>query len=170
MIGRRWAAAAAAVAVLATTGCGTPALTGTAGKDIAVLPASTVPKKLNGLAVKPEKVTKALAQAKHSYVDAVGFYSLREDDVVQGTLQVARFGPSARLSSADFRRQVILNASPGTPSDVNVGGTSIQQSSGTKSTVSIWFSEGRLIVLTVLATYTGARGLLEQTVEALPNR
>lgn len=156
---------------VALSGCGDskPQLTGTPGKDIKVLPASTMPKTVNGLSVKPEVVTKALRQAKQSYVDAVGFYSLRnEEKRVQGTVQVSSFGPSARLDDPEFRRQIVLQSSPGTPTSVNVAGTTVQQSVGTKSTVSIWFSEDRLVVLTALKTYTGTRGLLEQTVAALP--
>lgn len=168
----RWARSSVALmaaAVVLLTGCGKAELTGTPGKDIATLPADTLPKKLGPLTVAPEKVAKALAKAKQSYVDAVGFYSLRnEDKVVQGTVQVSQFGPSARIDDKDFRRQVILGASPGAPAPVNVAGTTVQQSTGTKSTVSIWFSEDRLIVLTVLKTYTGGRGLLEQSVVALP--
>ena len=61
-----------------------------------------------------------------------------------------------------------MQSSPGSPASVNVAGTTVQQSVGTKSSVSIWFSENRLIVLTVLKTYTGGRGLLEQAVVALP--
>lgn len=168
MTSRRWAAALAAVALLGLAGCGEAELTGTPGKDIKTLPVTTVPKVLNGLAVKPEKVTKALEQAKQSYVDAVGFYSLRKDNVVQGTIQVSEFGPSARLGDPEFRTQIINQSSPGTPATVNVNGTGVQQSTGTKSTVSIWFSEDRFVVLTVLKSYLGARGLLEQTVVALP--
>jgi len=168
MTSRRWAAVLATVALLGLTGCGEAELTGTPGKDIKTLPVTTVPKTLNGLTVKPEKVTKALEQAKQSYVDKVGFYSLRKDNVVQGTIQVSEFGPSARLSDPEFRTQIINQSSPGTPSTVNVNGTGVQQSTGTKSTVSIWFSEDRFVVLTVLKSYLGARGLLEQTVVALP--
>jgi hypothetical protein len=171
MTSRPRAAAVIAVALsaaLGLSGCGKTALTGTAGKDIKVLPASTLPKTLNGLAVKAEKVTKALQQAKHSYVDAVGFYSLRQEKVVQGTIQVSHFGPSARLDSSDFRTQIVGQASPGRPAPVNVGGTTVSQSLGTKSTVTIWFSKGRMVVLTVLLSYQGARGLLEQTLVALP--
>lgn len=158
-------------AALALTGCGDdkPTLTGTKGSDIKVLPASTLPKTINGLTVKPEVVTKALRQAKQSYVNKVGFYSLRnEEKRVQGTVQVSSFGPSARLDDPEFRREIVLQSSPGSPTPVDVSGTSVQQSVGTKSTVSIWFSQDRLVVLTVLKTYTGGRGLLEQTVAALP--
>ena len=161
-------AVALSATLLAATGCGKPALTGTNGKDIKVLPASTLPKTINGLTVREEKVTKALAQAKHSYVDAVGFYSLRQERVVEGTIQVSHFGPSARLGDAGFRTQIVNQVSPARPSQVNVEGASIAQSLGTKSTVSIWFSKGRMVVLTVLLSYPGARGLLEQTLVALP--
>lgn len=161
-------AAAAVVAALLLAGCGQQALGGTAGKDIKVLPASTVPGTLAGLTVKPEKVTKALQKAKHSYVNAVGFYSLRKGKVVQGTLQVSQFGPEARLEQASFKERIVQEASPGAATGVNVGGKIVQQSAGTKSTVSIWFSKERMVVLTVLNTYTGARGLLEQALVALP--
>jgi hypothetical protein len=158
----------ALVAALGLTACGNEPLGGTAGKDIKTLPANTVPPKLAGLTVKPEKVTKALEKAKHSYVNAVGFYSLRKDKVVQGTLQISAFGPEARLDDAGFKTQIVQEASPGAPTPVNVGGKVIQQSSGTKSTVSVWFSQSRMVILTVLATYTGSRGLLEQSLVALP--
>lgn len=154
--------------LLGLTGCGTPALTGTAGKDIKRLPASTLPKELSGLTVKPENISKDLKKAKHSYVDAVGFFTLRQAKVVQGTIQISRFGPSARLDSEDFRKQIITQSSPGAASIVNVGGAAISQSLGTKSTVSIWFSKGRLVVLNTLLSYPGGRGLLEQTLVALP--
>lgn len=162
--------AVALTAALLGSGCGKTALTGTAGKDIKVLPASTLPKTLSGLTVKPEKVTKALQQAKHSYVDAVGFYSLRQQKVVQGTIQISHFGPTARIDSAAFRTKIVDAASPGKAAVVNVGGTTVSQSLGTKSIVTIWFSKGRMIVLTVLLSYPGARGLLEQTLAALPTK
>ena len=157
------------VAALALTGCGKAELTGTAGKDIKTLPATTLPAKIGPLTAKPEVVDKAVKKARQSYVDAIGFFSLRDaEKKIQGTVQVSSFGPSARLDDPEFTRQVVLQSSPGAPSTVNVSGTSVQQSTGTKSTVSIWFSEDRLVVLTVLKTYTGGRGLLEQTVAALP--
>jgi hypothetical protein len=164
-------AAIAAVALsllLGLTGCGTEPLTGTVGKDIKALPASTLPKTLNGLTVKAENVKKGLKQASHSYVDAVGFFTLRQARVVQGTIQISHFGPSARLSSKEFRNQIIAQASPGQPASVNIAGQSISQSLGTKSTVSIWYSKGRLVVLTVLLSYPSSRGLLEQALVALP--
>lgn len=161
-----------ALCALVLTGCGDSGkaqLTGTPGKDIKPLPASILPKTLNGLTVKQEVVTKALEKAKQSYVNQVGFFSLRNQEKrVQGTIQVSAFGPSARLDDPEFRRQIVLQSSPGSPAGVNVSGTTVQQSVGTKSTVSIWFSEDRLVVLTALKTYTGTRGLLEQTVAALP--
>lgn len=163
-------AALALAAALLASGCGGEVeLTGTAGKDIEKLPTTALPAKLGPLTVKPETVDKALEKAKQSYVDAVGFYSLRDPEKrVQGTVQLSAFGPSARLDDPDFRRQIVLQSSPGTPSSVNVAGTTVQQSTGTKSTVSIWFSEDRLVVLTALKSYTGGRGLLEQAVAALP--
>lgn len=171
MTSRSLSAAVAAVvaSALLLTGCGgKEPLGGTAGKDIKVLPASTVPSPLAGLTVKQETVTKALAKAKHSYVNAVGFYSLRKGKVVQGTIQVSQFGPEARLDDKGFRTQIVQEASPGAPEDVNVGGKVIQQSVGTKSAVSVWFSKDRMVILTVLKTYTGGRGLLEQALIALP--
>lgn len=154
--------------LLGLTGCGKEPLGGTAGKDIKTLPVTTVPKTMAGLTVKQEKITKALAEAENSYVDAVGFFSLRKEKIVQGTLQISRFGPDARIEDDTFRRQIVQQSSPGAPTTVNVAGASIDQSSGTKSTVSVWFSKGRFVILTVLATYTGARGLLEQALVALP--
>lgn len=157
------------LAAASLSACGQAQLTGTPGKEIKPLPATELPAKLAGLTVKPETVTKALAKAKQSYVDRVGFYSLRDaDKVVQATIQLSAFGPSARLDDPEFRRQIVLQSSPGAPAPVDVAGTQVQQSTGTKSTVSIWFSEDRLVVLTVLLTYNGGRGLLEQTVKALP--
>lgn len=169
MTSRRWVAAVLLATGLGVTGCGTPALTGTAGKDITALPASTLPASLNGLAVTPEKVDKALLTAKHSYLDSVGFFSLRKDKVVQATVQVGHFGPSARLSSPDFRTSIVNSSSPGTPATVNIGSTPVQQSRGTKSTVTVWFSKDRLVILTVLKTYPGGRSLLEQALTALPS-
>ncbi len=164
----RVTALAAVATALLLSGCGKEALGGTSGKNIKVLPASTLPATINGLAVKQERVTKALSAAKHSYVNGVGFFSLREDKVVQGTIQVSMFGPEARLSDDKFREQVITQSSPSIPTPVNVGGATVLQSDGTKATVSIWFSEERMVVLTVLNGYTGGRGLLEQALVALP--
>lgn len=160
-------AAAALLAVLAS-GCAKEALGGTAGKDIKSLPAKTLPAKLGALTVKQENVKKALAEAEHSYANAVGFYSLREDKMVQATVQVSEFGPEARLGDKDFRKQLVDQSSPGTATALNVGSGTVMQSTGTKSTVSIWFSKGRMVVLTVLSSYDGARGLLEQALVALP--
>ncbi|MCW2544230.1 MAG: hypothetical protein JWM40_1782 [Frankiales bacterium] len=168
----RWprAAAIAAVAVLAvvTSGCGKQVLGGTAGADIKALPASTLPREISGLTVKQESITKPLKQTKHSYADAIGFYSLRQDKVVQATVQVSQLGPEARLEDEGFRQQLVDQSSPGTAVPLTIGESTVMQSTGTKATVSIWFSQERMVLLTVLSTYDGARGLLEQTLAALP--
>lgn len=166
---RRRLAALVSCSLLAA-GCSGPALRGTSGRSIAILPASIVPGTMAGLSVRPDDVRPSLRSVKHSYLDAIGFYSLRSHDHVEATLEVARFAEQADYRSSAFRSSVAGGVEQAAPEELSVRGVEVYQASGTRSTIDVWFSGPWMMELTVLATYKHARSLLEAAVAASPGR
>lgn len=158
-------AATLAAGVIATlAGCGAAPLGGERGQAVATVAASTVPSVLAGLTVTAEPVGKVLRHYSHLYIDQFGFFGLRAAHQLEATLEIADFGPAARLDQASFRSSILADVSPGIPSTVNIAGQAIEQAQGLKSIVSAWFSGRSLLVLTVLDSYGYPRQLLEAVV------
>lgn len=156
----RGLAALAALAV-ALTGCATAALGGTAGAAIGPIPPGTVPASLAGLSVRAQPVSKIVKPLRHTDVTELGFYSLRQHKLIQGTLELAEFNAAAAWRSPAFRAKILAAVSPGIPVTLDVAGQQVQQSAGLKSVVTVWFHDRYLLILTVLDTYPYGRGLLE---------
>ncbi|MHB8341955.1 MAG: hypothetical protein ACYDB7_12410 [Mycobacteriales bacterium] len=154
--------------LLLASACSAQALGGTPGGQIATLPPSTLPASIGGLTVAPENVTKALSGVAHSYVNGLGFFSLRKGTQVEATLELARLGPAAPLTSSAFRTEISNQVSVATPVTLDVAGSSVAQSTGPKSTVTVWYAGRDLVVLTVLNSYPQGRGLLEAALGAVP--
>lgn len=166
---RRRLAALVSCALLAA-GCSGGSLPGPSGRSIAILPASSVPGTMAGLSVRTDDVRPSLRSVEHSYVDAIGFYSLRSHRQVEATLEVARFGRQADYGSAAFRSSVAGGVEQAAPEQLSVRGAQVYQASGTRSTIDVWFSGPWMMELTVLGTYKHARSLLEAAVAASPGR
>ncbi len=164
-------AAVLAAIVLATAACGNgeDALAeATPAKSIRQLDASFLPGELLGLPVAQEDQAAALATAERSYVDAVGLYSLRSDELLQATLQVSRFNENADYSSGSFRRSLLAQIGGSRPKAVRMGKQTVYLTSGTKQRISIWFKEKYLFVLSTRDEYPYPRTLLREALEIAP--
>lgn len=160
--------AALLLPALLAAACSAQALGGTPGGAIATLPPSSLPASIGGLTVKAENVSKALTGVAHSYVDGLAFFSLRKGTQVEATIELARLGPAANLASQAFRTEIVNQVSVATPVSLDVAGATVEQSTGPKSTVTVWYSGRDLVVLTVLNSYLYGRGLLEAALAAEP--
>ena len=163
----RWVVAAALVALaLVTTGCGddNAAAQGTRAKDIEQLPADLIPGELLGLQTKQEDIGGALASTKRAYLESVGLYSFRREDLLQATLQVSRFNDEADFESGRFRRSVVGQVGGSVPKRVRVGKETVYLTTGTKQTLAMWYRGRNLLILAVREDYQQPRALLREAL------
>ena len=155
-----------ALALATTTACGddTAAAEGTRAKDIKQLPADLVPAELLGLQTKQEEIGDALATTKRAYLEGVGLYSFRREDLLQATLQVSRFNDDADFESASFRRSVVSQIGGSVPKRVRVGKDTVYLTTGTKQTLAMWYRGRNLLVLAVREDYEQPRTLLREAL------
>lgn len=163
---RRAVAASLVAIALATTGCGDDgvAAQGTRAKDIKQLPADLIPGELLGLQTKQEDISGALASTKRAYLEGVGLYSFRREELLQATLQVSRFNDDADFESAKFRRSVVGQVGGSVPKRVRVGDETVYLTTGTKQTLAMWYRGRNLLVLAVREDYEQPRTLLREAL------
>lgn len=152
---------------LGAAGCSddAEAVTGTRAKDIEELPADAVPNELLGLQGTQEDIGETLATTKRAYIDAIGLYSYRRDELLQATLQVSRFNDDADWDSPAFRRSVVGQIGGSVPKRVRVGDEAVYLTTGTKQTLAMWFRGRHLLVLAVREDYDQPRSLLREALE-----
>ena len=78
----------------------------TKADKIKLLGAGAVPETMLDLAVKAGDASRA-KQKDDAFVEAIGLYSLRRDDLLQGVFQISRFTPEATVDKSSFRRRVV---------------------------------------------------------------
>ena len=154
------------VATMALSGCGDDgaAAEGTRAKDIEQLPADLVPAELLGLQTKQEDIGDALATTKRAYIDSVGLYSFRREDLLQATLQVSRFNDDAEFESPGFRRSVVSQIGGSVPKRVRIGKETVYLTTGTKQTLAMWYRGRNLLILAVREDYEQPRTLLREAL------
>lgn len=161
----RWMRAGLVMVVATTTlaGCATSSATAVKGEAIKELPAGIVPDEVLGLKVSKEE-TSAVQGAKSAFVDSIGLYSLRSDDLLQATLQVSRFTKDAKVKSESFRTGVVQQIGSSTPQAVQMDGTTIYLTTGKRQTVAVWFQGRYLYILGTREEYATPRALLRELV------
>lgn len=163
----RWARALVAVAALVTLGgCAQSSAQAVKGEEIKLLGADLVPTEVRGLTVTVEPAD-AVKGAKSAFVDAVGLYSLRSDDLLQATLQVSRFTDDAKLD-AQFRRGVVQQIGSTTPQAVRMGDKTVYLTTGKRQRVAVWFEGKYLFILGTREEYPTPRALLRDLLEIKP--
>lgn len=143
-------------------GCGnsTPA----EAAEVELLGADAVPKKLLDLDVEAEDAS-MVKNKKEPFVDAVGLYSLRRDDLLQGVLQVSRFTDEANVDRSAFRRQVVQQIGSTVPQRYRMGDQAIFLTTGRRQAVAIWFKGHDLFVLSTRDEYSQPLALLREALE-----
>lgn len=125
----------------------------------------SLPSQLLGLAVSQEKLTKEILEVDRPYVDSVGIFSLRENDLLRATLQVGHLNTIAQPRSKSFQDSVINLMGSTTPTELNIGGIAVYNTAGNKQSLFVWFKGRGFYVLSVHEDYEFPRTLLRRVLE-----
>ncbi|MGH8972891.1 MAG: hypothetical protein ACRD0C_06770 [Acidimicrobiia bacterium] len=158
---------ALALATAALAGCGRSdaAVDPVAGKKVKVLELPSLPAEILGLAVQKEDVAGSVAKVDSTFIDALGLWSLRSDDLVQATLQISRFSDGARFTESDFRQSVVNQIGSARPRTFRLGTRTVYLTTGTKQSIAVWFKGPHLFVLASRSDYDEPRTLLREVLE-----
>lgn len=138
-----------------------------AGPKVAPLTASAPPEHLLGLDVHLEDMSQQVKGVTLTYVNATALYSLRRNDVVQGTLQVSRFEPKAPYTQESFRRSFLTQLSGTAPQAYRLGDQTVYQTSGLRQRLAVWFKGDKVFVLSTREEFDHPRDLIRAAL-ALP--
>lgn len=125
-----------------------------------------LPPEIVGLKVEQEKVTDALENFRPSYVESAALYSFRGDkDLVQATLQVARFRDEERNRSASFRNSIMAQFGSTRPRATRMGDVTVYRTTQTKQVVATWFDGLDWYLLSIRDEFDRPRTLMRETLE-----
>lgn len=162
---RGWLVAAlfVAVALVAGAGCGAePAKVG--ATKVKAFDGSIVPGELLGLRVVAEDIGGA-EHVKNPFVEGVGLYSLRDGELLQGTLQVSRFTEDADSEKARFRKSVVQQIGSTVPKAYRMGDRIVYLTAGKRQTIAVWFQGRHFFVLSTREEFERPRALLREALE-----
>jgi hypothetical protein len=161
---------ALALAAAALAGCGRSdaAVDPVAGKKVKVLELASLPPEILGLAVQKEDVAGSVAKVNSTFIDGLGLWSLRSDDLVQATLQVSRFSDGARFDESEFRQSVVNQIGSARPRTFRLGNRTVYLTTGTKQSIAVWFKGRHMFVLASRSDYDEPRTLLRKALEIKP--
>ena len=128
---------------------------------------AAVPLTVNGLEVVEEDVAETLDAAQRPYLEAAGLYSFREDDLLQATLQVGRFAPDVDEDDEVFVDRLVNRVSAGARK-VRMGDQLLYVGGADRQTLTMWFQDGHMFLLSTRDGFAGGRALLRQAVEIQP--
>ena len=165
---RRAAAVGLALCALAGSACGGDRVAGTSGKSIKQLPADVVPTELLGLPLAQEDMSATVARAEDAFVESVGLYSMRRDELLQATLQVSKFRSNAPVKTSKFRSSLVNQIGGTRVQRFRMGDDVVYRTTGRKQTISMWFRDDYLFVLSARETFESPRSLLREALEIEP--
>lgn len=138
-----------------------------AGGPVEPLDDVQLPPEVVGLKVAREKVEDALENFRPSYVAGAALYSFRGDkDLVQATLQIARFRDEPRNRSNSFRQSILAQFGSTRPRSTRMGDTVVYRTTQTKQVVAIWFDDLDWYLLSIRDEFDRPRTLMRETLEA----
>ena len=123
-----------------------------------------LPSQVLGLSVAPEDVEKLFGEARRPFIESIGLFSMREDDLVRATMQIGKFNRAARPSNSEFRQAIIGRIGTSRPQQIVVGDTTVWVSSGTDQVIFVWFKKRGFYVLTTHGDYEFPRTLLRRMI------
>ena len=165
---RRVAGCVLVLLTFATSACGNERVTGTAGKSIEQLPPDFVPGELLGLPVAQEDMTETVSRSQDAFIESVGLYSMRRDDLLQATLQVSRFREDAPVEEASFRSSLVSQIGGTRVQSYRMGDETVFRTTGRKQVISLWFKGRHMFVLSVRDTFETPRSLLRESLAIEP--
>lgn len=153
----------ATVAVTATA-CGGGSPTDASGADLD--PARlNLPAQILGLRIEAEEIQAELDQVDRPYVDSVAVFSLREDELLRASLQVARFNRAARPGDSSFRSSIVGTIGGSQPQVFRMEDVDLYTTTASDQLVFTWFEGNGLFVLAVQEEFEFPRTLVRRFVE-----
>lgn len=136
-------------------------------RKIVQVRASLLPPTLMGLTVQAEDIDKLVKGTRRPYIDEMGLFSFRKEDLLQATLQVSRFSDDADSETEGFRRTVagqIVGTGAELP-EFRMGTRTIFLGGNARQTISVWFDGPYMMVLAARSDFEEPRGLLRSLVD-----
>jgi hypothetical protein len=134
---------------------------------VKAIPANAVPAQLLDLTVKQEESAQA-RKIERPFVDGASLYSLRKGDLLNATLQVSHFSPTADVNEVKFRNAVVGQIGSTVPKPFRMSGQTVYLTTGRRQAVAVWFRDRYLFILSTREDYKSPRGLLRQALDIKP--
>lgn len=155
-------AVAASIAVTATACGGGGPTDASTGSDPARL---NLPGQILGLQVQAEEIQAELDEVQRPYVDSVAVFSLREDELLRASLQIARFNRAARPDSSSFRGSIVSTIGGTEPQVFRMEDVDLYTTTASDQVVFTWFRDNGMFVLAVQQDFEFPRTLVRRFVE-----
>ncbi len=163
---RAAAAAVVAASILGACSSGDGSVGRADDRSIGELDAS-IPLTVNGLEVVEEDISETLDAAQRPYLDAAGLYSFRDDDLLQATLQIGRFADDVDETDEEFVDRLVNRVSAGAK-QVRMGEQLMFVGGADRQTLTMWFDDGHMFLLSTRDGFDGGRALLRKALEIQP--
>ncbi len=134
-------------------------------KEIA---ATSMPAELMGMPMLPEPAAELVKTNKQPFVDEIGLFAMRQEELLQATLQISRFSPEAKVEDPQFRTALAEQISSSEPQVLRMGETLVYMSASAKQSLVVWFKERTMFVMAVRGEYPQPRALLREAIEKVP--
>jgi hypothetical protein len=155
--------ALAAALVFGACGGSHPAVDRANARQIVPLDAG-VPIRIAGLEVVEEDISDTINLASRPYLDAAALYSIRDQDLLQATLQVGRFSDDVDATDEEFALQLVTLVGAGAR-EFRIGDQKVYVTGADRQTLSIWFKANNMFILSTRDTFDGGRSLLRSVIE-----
>ena len=126
-----------------------------------------LPPTILDLTVGDEDAPKLMKGSEATFIDRIGLFSLRRDDLLHATLQISRFSKDADWKKPEFRRKVarqVLEAGSELPT-YRMGDTTVHLAVGVRQTTAVWFDGEYMFVMAAREEYEQPRALLRELVK-----
>lgn len=125
-----------------------------------------LPDELVGLTVAREDIKKQLRNIERPYLDTLGLFSFRRDELLQATLQVSEFAEDARWRSGEFRRSIArqIAGSGASLPQFRIGGRTVFMTGDSRQITAVWFDQRLMMVLVTRTDFTQPRALLRELI------
>ena len=167
---RRLVAGGLLLAALAGSACSekSAAVEAADNRTVQNLDVAGVPGTLRGLSVVKEDVQATVENAERPYFDGLSFFSLREGEKLQATLQVGRFAEGTAYRTGRFRSSLLATIGGGTARELRMGEDRVFLTTGDRQSIAVWFRDQYVFILSSREDYRFPRALLREALAVQP--
>ena len=160
----RLAAVVLTAAATLLAGCGGGAKADE-GRAVRELSGEFLPSRLLNLTVEQEDLSEGVKDQRRTYLDSLGLYSIRKDELLQATLQVSKFTEDTKYKKATFRQAILEQIGTTVPREFRMAKQTVYLTTGKRQNVVIWFEGRYLFVLSTREEFPQARALLRALLD-----